>query len=98
MRSTSTKYGISKSSSWPIGPFLLMDMCILSRGPKHVFFWPIKLTRMIYLTNTPSEVKQLDSKWLMGLSELNRDPKMWCSFARLFDHIVAQTFSLNYST
>jgi hypothetical protein len=38
MRSTTTKHGFSNGSSSIIGLFILMDMSILIKGPKHVFF------------------------------------------------------------
>jgi hypothetical protein len=37
--SITTKHGFSNGSNWLIGLFLLMDMSILNKGPKHVFFY-----------------------------------------------------------
>jgi len=37
-QNTITKHGSSNGSSWLIGLFLLMDMSILTREPKHVVF------------------------------------------------------------
>jgi hypothetical protein len=57
---TTTKHGFSNVSSWLIGIFKIMDMSILIRGSKHVFFdkstwlkwiiWPIYLIKL----NNPS--------------------------------------------
>jgi len=53
---TIRKHGFSNSSSWQTGIFLLMNMSILIKGPKHVFFdqsiwlrwliWPIHLVKL----------------------------------------------------
>ncbi len=37
-RVTIIKHGFSNVSSWLADLFLLMDMSILTKGPKHVFF------------------------------------------------------------
>jgi hypothetical protein len=51
-----TKHGFSNGSSWLADLFLLMDMSILTRGLKHIFFdqstwlgwliWPIYLVKL----------------------------------------------------
>jgi hypothetical protein len=47
--------GFANDSSWSTSLFLLMDMSILTQNK---YFWPITLTKMIYLINTSSQVRQ----------------------------------------
>jgi len=69
-RVTTIKHGFSNVSSWLIDLFLLMDMSILTKGPKHEFFdqstwlgwhiWPIHLVK---LNNLSQDGQRILVKW-----------------------------------
>jgi hypothetical protein len=68
--------GFSNDSNWLISFLILMDMFILTKGMKHVFFHQSTWLKKTYLTNTSSQVEQPWSKWSLGFNQMQHIVKL----------------------